>query len=137
MADNNKTLPHGLDRRDFAQTFTMLLMLFTVAPRVKASTDPAEVTAERLAVLLEAPETPPVVRDIVRQACESIGIDAMVCAHGDADCDGSCFVFQGAPENISAADIRRELPAMLRRIGHFRLNIYVDSLHLYEPEGGA
>lgn len=65
-----------LDRRDFTQTFALLLALFTFIPRVKASADPAEVTAERLASLLEAPETPPVVRDLIREAGGSIDMAA-------------------------------------------------------------
>lgn len=125
-----------LDRRDFAQTLTMLLMLFTLAPRVRASSDPCEVTAERLATLLEAPETPPALQDIIRQACQSIDNAACCATCTGEECNGECFTFRGWCGDITPADIRRELPARLRQAGHYRLHFYADDIELHEPEGG-
>ncbi|MET0646720.1 MAG: hypothetical protein ABW208_08860 [Pyrinomonadaceae bacterium] len=127
-----------LGRRDFAQTLTMLLALLTIAPRVRASSDPCEVTAERLAAFLEAPETPPAVRDIIRCACQAIDEAAACATCTEEECTGKCYVFHGKPGSITPEDVRRVMPDRLRDGGHYRLHFYGGDLDLRDPaEGGA
>jgi hypothetical protein len=78
---------------------------------------PEAVTAERIAALIEAPETPRVVRELLKLACGSIDIFAVELPGGNVDPD---FEFPH-PEDITPALIRRKLPAMLRKIGDWRL----------------
>jgi hypothetical protein len=95
--------------------------------------DPARVTAERIAALLEAKETAPVVRDLLRLAC--ISVDCFSAERvSDADFD---FQF-GAGDEVTPALIRRKLPRMLRKAGHWRAAHYAPH-ELYEPaeKGGA
>lgn len=78
---------------------------------------PEAVTARRLADLLGAGETPRVVRELIRVACESIGVAAVAEPEGGAD---PAFEFPH-PEKITPALIRRRLPKMLRKVGHWHL----------------
>lgn len=117
-----------LDRRDFAQTLTMLLMLFTVAPHARAASDPDKVTAERLAALLEAPETPPVLRGLIQQACMSIDTEAAE----ETGPDTFDFKF-GFPTTITPAQIRRHLPARLRKVADFQ-PAYFEYIELAAPK---
>lgn len=83
----------------------------------KGEKRPETLTAERLAALIEAPETPPAVRDLLRVACESVDIAAAVTPEGHTD---PLFKFPH-PKEITPALVRRRLPAMLRRVGGWRL----------------
>lgn len=78
---------------------------------------PETVTAERLAALLEAPETPRVVRELIQVACESIGVAAVAEPEGGGE---PVFEFPH-PAEITPALIRRRLPKMLRKVGHWHL----------------
>jgi hypothetical protein len=91
---------------------------------------PEAVTAERIAALLEAPETPPVVRDLLRHACTSIDTFAVELPEGDVDPD---FEFPDGDE-LTPALIRRRLPKMLRKIGAWRLSCW-QSAELEAPGG--
>lgn len=78
---------------------------------------PETTTAERLAALLEAPETPRVVRELIQVACESIGVAGAAEGEGGAD---PAFEFPH-PAKITPALIRRKLPRMLRKVGDWHL----------------
>lgn len=86
--------------------------------------DPHRLTAERLAALLEVPETPPAVQDLIRQACHSIddaaAMDEINRTPGDVDDVDRFYVF-GKPADITPDEIRRQLADRLRRVGRWRL----------------
>lgn len=111
------------------------MMAGSTVPELPPS-DPEEETAKRIADLIEAEWGPPVVRDILRQVCELIDCAAVVC-DCDGDCTLNCLVFLGDPDNVTPRAVRRELPAMLRKVGHYRADFSVDGVDLREPEGGA
>jgi len=94
---------------------------------------PETITAERLAALLEAPETPPAVRDIIRQGCAALDMAATVC-DCTGDCTGACSTFRGRAVDITPAQVRRKLPALMRKVGHYRAHFYVDGLELFDPD---
>lgn len=99
---------------------------------------PQTITAERLATLLEAPETPPVVRDLLRVACGSIDCFSAprIEVSGGWDID-----FQFSAYTPTPAAIRRKLPRMLRKVGHWRTahDMPHELIELAEPaeEGGG
>ena len=80
---------------------------------------PETVTAERIAALVEAPETPPVVRDLLRFVCVTLDCFSALPIEGSEDLD---FQLPGpGGDKTTPVLIRRKLPAMLRRIGDWEL----------------
>jgi hypothetical protein len=75
--------------------------------------DPAHVTAERVAALIEAPETPPVMRELLALVCVTIDCHSAPPVVGADDFD---FTF-GNIEELTPAQVRRHLPKMLRKVG--------------------
>jgi hypothetical protein len=78
---------------------------------------PETVTAERIAALIEAPETPRVVRELLQLACESIDTFAAP----RTEVSGGWDINFQFPKEATPALIRRKLPKMLRRVGDWRL----------------
>jgi hypothetical protein len=83
---------------------------------MKRGKSPETLTAERIAVLLEAPETPPAVRDLLCVAC--LSVDEAASTY-DAARDACEFIFESGDE-VTPALVRRHLPEMLRKVGHYR-----------------
>jgi hypothetical protein len=101
---------------------------------MKTGTDPATATAESIAALIEAPETPNVVRELLQLACANI--DTFAAGQPETNTDPD-FVF-GDGRDLTPEEIRRELPAMLRKIGDWHLADW-QGTELCEPDekGGA
>jgi hypothetical protein len=75
--------------------------------------DAASVTAERVAALIEAPETPPVMRELLALVCVTIDCHSAAPIAGTEDFD---FRFPHVSE-LTPAQVRRQLPRMLRKVG--------------------
>jgi len=96
-----------------------------------APKDAETVTAERLALLIEAPETPNVVRDLIQQVCLTIDCHAAEQVEGSDD-----FNFKlGDP--TTPAKVRRHLPKMLRKVGGWRTDGSLLNLYSPDEKGGA
>jgi hypothetical protein len=93
---------------------------------------PETVTAERLAVLLEAPETPPVLRELLQHVAVTVDCFAAEPIPGTPD---YAFGF-GEGRSVTAARIRRKLPAMLRKVGHWHMRDDQPK-ELYDPTAGG
>jgi hypothetical protein len=112
-----------------------LAELLAVVPwsGVKLDTDAATVTAERLADLLEAPETPRVLRDLLCVVCESIDTAAADVPEGE---EHPAFAFPHG-DKLTPALIRRELPAMLRKVGDWRPDAGLVGIARPKRKGGG
>lgn len=91
--------------------------------------DPEEEVAKRIADLIEAEWTPRVVRELLQLACSNIDTFSAELPETNTDPD---FVF-GAGRKITPEDVRRELPAMLRKIGKWWLADW-QGTELREPD---
>jgi hypothetical protein len=92
---------------------------------------PETVTAERLAALLEAPETPPALRDLLRVVC--VTFDTFAADRINAN----TMAFQfGSGDEITPSRVRRKLPKMLRKVGQWRATIYPHELDKPSEKGG-
>jgi hypothetical protein len=88
---------------------------------------PEQGAAERLAVLVEDPTTPPLVRGLIQQACATIDTHAAT----DEEAASGAFAF-GSMGKITPTQIRRRLAARLHKVAEWRTDGSV--VVLYSPD---
>jgi hypothetical protein len=109
------TLEDGRTRKDFCSCQVEFEAIGEAAKRVKGGT-PEDLAAHRIAAMVEDPKTPRVIRDLLRHVCttvdcfsaERINADTMDFKLDDGDA-------------VTPELIRREVPAMLRKVGRWKL----------------
>jgi hypothetical protein len=90
--------------------------------------DPEAETARRIAELIEADWTPPVIRDLLRHIC--VTVDCFAAERIDAD---TMDFKLGSGDEVTPELVRREVPAMLRKVGDFKLSHWMPH-ELDEPK---
>lgn len=87
--------------------------------------------ADTIASIIEDESAPNVLRELMQLVCASLDTYA---APYIKESDAYAFRF-GHSQEITPSDVRRRLPAMLKRVGHWRPAHYTPH-ELSEPKGG-
>jgi hypothetical protein len=93
-------------------------------------------TAERIAVMLEDEETPPVVRELVELMCHSLDAHSATPTGKGGDLMPEDYQFKPTSTPTPAA-IRRKLPKMLRKVGGWTVGDGIAGLWPPDGEGSV